>query len=306
MDLRHLEHFVAVAQERHFTRAARRLNIVQSGLSASIRALEGELGTSLFQRSTRRVDLTAAGRVLLTEAQRVLHAAREAKAAVAQVEGLQRGRLAIGSIQSLAPFLDLPASLGRFHAAFPGVEIRLSLGSSAALVEQVREGQLDLAFTQYFGPLPNDLCVRMLACEALVLACAPSHGLAGRRNLPLGGIAGEVFIDLSQDWGLRRQIDQSFRDAGLARRTGFEVNDVSMQLDLVARGLGVALVPEAVVTARAAEGRHAPVAHAELAEEICWELAMIFASSEGGRPAAAAARAMVEMLALPEWPAVDA
>ena len=91
MDLRQLEHFLAVAEEQHFTRAARRVNIVQSGLSASIRALEEELGAPLFIRSTRRVDLTAAGRVLAEEARRVLAAAQGARDAVAAVQGLAPG-----------------------------------------------------------------------------------------------------------------------------------------------------------------------------------------------------------------------
>ena len=122
MDLKQLEHFVALAEERHFTCASRRLNLVQSGLSASIRSLEEDLGGPLFIRSTRRVDLTPAGEVLFDEARRVLAAAIDARHAVTHVHELARGRLSIGAIHSLAPFVDLPASLALFRAAFSGID----------------------------------------------------------------------------------------------------------------------------------------------------------------------------------------
>src|SRR5690349_8323190 len=124
MELRQLEHFVAVAEEGHFTRAARRVHIVQSGLSASVRALERELGAQLLTRTTRRVALTEAGRALLEEARRTLAAAAAAREAVAAVQGVLRGRIAVGTLQASVA-VDLPAALGRFHAAHPGVEIGL-------------------------------------------------------------------------------------------------------------------------------------------------------------------------------------
>ena len=131
MELRQLEHFVAAAEEGHFSRAADRANIVQSGLSASIRALERELGTRLFDRTTRRVELTESGRALLTEARRVLGAAAAAREAVAGVEGLQRGTLSLGIMQSLGA-VQLPALLARFHSSHPGVDIRLRQASIIA------------------------------------------------------------------------------------------------------------------------------------------------------------------------------
>jgi len=299
MDLRQLEHVVAVAEERHFTRAARRLNIVQSGLSASVRALEEELGAPLFQRSTRRVEMTTAGRTFVAEARRVLAAARGAREAVAAVQGLRRGQLRIGTIQSLAPFVDLPALIGRFHRAHPGVEIELAQGGSAQLIDKVRDGQVDLAFTQLFDPMPRDVAARMLACEGLVVACAPSHPLAGQRDVSLVRLAGETFVELQNEWGMRRLVDRSFASVGLHRRTAFEVNDVTMLFDLVALDLGVALMPEAVVAARRADRQRAPVAYAELVPpEPCWELAVIFAGGEQltDGPGSAAARAFLDLI----------
>jgi DNA-binding transcriptional LysR family regulator len=114
MELRHLEYFVAVAEERHFTRAAERLRVAQSGLSASIRSLERDLNAELFVRHTRRVELADAGRALLTEAHRTLASAAAARDAVAAVRGLLRGSLTVGSEQCLG-VIDLPPVLAAFR-----------------------------------------------------------------------------------------------------------------------------------------------------------------------------------------------
>src|SRR5918999_450480 len=192
MEFRQLEHFVAVAEERHFTRAAQRLHIVQSGLSASIRALERELDAALFVRSTRRVELTPAGRALLPEARRTLAAARSATEAVAAVQGLLRGSLAVGTMQILPPTVDLVAVLGRFHARHPGVELRLHQAGTGTLLEGVAAGALDLAMVAPVGPVPQGISMRPLASDQLLAACAPGHRLAGRDQVDLPDLAGEV------------------------------------------------------------------------------------------------------------------
>ncbi|MDQ0010972.1 DNA-binding transcriptional LysR family regulator [Luteibacter jiangsuensis] len=274
MDLKQLEYFVAVAEERHFTRAAQRLNVVQSGLSQTIRALEDELGGPLFVRTTRSVALTAAGGVLLEEAHRVLDAARAARLAVTQVHGLARGRLRIGAIQSLAPFIDLPVTLGRFRDAFGGIDIELRFDGSADLLDEVREGRLDIAFTQPPVLPVAEVTTKLLVCEGLVAVCPPKHRLAGAHDVTLADLARESHVDLRADWGMRQLIDASFAKAGLDRRIGFEVNDMGMLLELAAQGLGIALVPESIAKNRR-DDRHArPVACADIVEdeEPCWEI----------------------------------
>jgi DNA-binding transcriptional LysR family regulator len=141
VELRQLEYFVAVADECHFTRAAKRVHVAQSGLSASIRSLESELGAPLFVRSTRQVELTEAGRALLVEARRAFGSVDAARDAVAAVQGLRRGTLSVGSLQCLH-VVHLPAVLAAFHDAHPGVEIRLRQGGTADLVEEVRSGRV--------------------------------------------------------------------------------------------------------------------------------------------------------------------
>jgi DNA-binding transcriptional LysR family regulator len=288
VELRQLEHFVAAAEERHFTRAAQRLHIVQSGLSASIRALERELGTPLFVRSTRRVELTQAGLALLPEARRTLAAATTAADAVAAVQGLVRGTLAVGTMQILPPAVDLVAILGRFHAQHPGVELRLRQAGTGTLLGEVAAGALDLALVAPVGRPPAGLVVRGLASEPLLVACAPEHPLARREEVELAELAGEPFVDFQPDWGLRMLVDRQLAAAGLDRHTALEVNDVPTLLELVAHGLGVALVPE-VVTRHPAQVRYLRLRPPAPTFEVA-------VATVGDPPASQAARVLLAML----------
>ena len=255
MELRHLEYFVAVAEERHFTRAAVRMRVAQSGLSASIRALEKDLNAELFVRNTRRVELTDAGRALLAEAHRTLASAAAARDAVAAVRGLLRGNLTVGSEQCLG-VIDLPPLLAGFRRAHPGVEIRLGYAGSGEIVEQVRLGRLNVGFVALPGPAPDGVRLIPLATEEMVLLCHPGHRLAERSEVDVAALVEEDFIDFSGDWGARRVNDQTFARADAGRRVCVEVNDVHTLLDFVHQGLGVALVPAPVSRKPHAKGLH--------------------------------------------------
>jgi len=243
MELRQLEYFVAVAEENHFTRAAKRMHVAQSGLSASIRSLERELGAALFLRNTRRVELTAAGRALLAEARRALSATDAAREAVSAVQGLLRGSLAIGSLQCLHA-VHLPAVLARFLEAHPGLDVRLRHGGSVELVEQVSAGRLDLAFVCRPSRDADDLLVTPLASEPLVLACGLKHPLADEPEVEPAALSAERFVDFQPGWGTRDLADEVLAAAGVDRRVALEVTDIHSLLDLVACDLGVALVPQ--------------------------------------------------------------
>src|SRR5512142_3134364 len=214
VELRHLEYSVAVAEERHFPRAAERMHVAQSGLSASIRALERELGADLFIRSTRRVDLTEAGRALLLEAHRTLASASAAREAVAAVQGLLRGTLAVGAEQCLG-VVSLPPLLARFRRAHPGVEIRLRHCGSTQLAEQIRTGRLDVAFVALPGRPPDGVSLLPLATEPMMLLCHPEHRLAARESVDWAALRDETFVDFSPDWGARQVSDRAFASAGL-------------------------------------------------------------------------------------------
>jgi DNA-binding transcriptional LysR family regulator len=291
MELRQLQYFVAAAKAEHFTRAAKRLNIVQSALSSSIRALEDELEAQLFVRTTRKVRLTAAGRVLLEKAEIVLAAANDARDAVSAITHAQAGKLRLGTVQGLPAFVDLPSLLARFHQRYPQVEVRLVQGGAAHLLEKVRNGILDLAFVPMFAP-PPDVTTTMIACEELVAVCAPTHALAARSAVSLAEIAAFPFIDFQPDWGTRQVVDDAFLEAGATRRTAFEVSDLSTLLELVARGLGIALVPQSVAASR----KDMVAMCAITGAETCWELVLAASASVSGD---AAPRRFSEILQLP-------
>ncbi len=263
MELRHLQHFVAVAEDQHFTRAAERLMVSQSGLSASIRALERELQAPLFVRTTRHVTLTEAGRALLGEAERVLAGVRAAQEAVAAVQGVLRGRLALGTEQCIAG-VRVPRLLAAFRERHPEVEIRLRQAGSAQLVDEVAAGRLDLAFAVTSGELPGGVRTVPLASEPMTVLCHPAHSLAARGSTGTGRaedgestahadgvteitdlstLGKEAFVDFHPDWGPRRTTDAAFAAARVRRTVTLEVNDVHSLLELVQEGLGIAVVP---------------------------------------------------------------
>ncbi|MGW5001483.1 LysR family transcriptional regulator [Streptomyces hydrogenans] len=243
MELRHLQHFVAVAEDRHFTRAAERLMVSQSGLSASIRALERDLKAPLFVRSTRRVTLTEAGRALLVEAERVLAQVRAAQEAVAAVQGVVRGTLSLGAEQCVAG-VHVAGLLATFRRRHPEVEIRLRQEGGHVLAEGVAAGRLDLAFAYRTRADSDQLRSVPLATEPMTLLCHPEHPLtAAGPALSLRDLAEEVFVDFHPGWGPRRATDAAFAAAGVPRAVSLEVNDVHSLLDLVEEDLGVAAVP---------------------------------------------------------------
>ncbi|BEP15078.1 LysR family transcriptional regulator [Acidothermaceae bacterium B102] len=248
MELRHLEHFVAVAEERSFTRAAARIHLVQSALSVSVRSLERELDARLFDRTTHHVELTDAGQALLVEARRTLHAAEAAKDAVASVRGGVRGTLRIGVMHSLG-IVDLAGMLTRYRQTWPDVTIhpRTSAEGSVGLTRSVVDGGLDLAFASLTSaPLAGCVATTM-ASEPLLLACPPGHALGRRGSVSLEQLGGATFVDFPVGWGARSSIDQLFADAGLSRDVTMEVGDVPTVAELVRAGLGFAFMARSMV-----------------------------------------------------------
>jgi DNA-binding transcriptional LysR family regulator len=280
MELRQLEYFVAVAEHRHFTRAARELHVAQSGLSASIRTLERELGAELFIRNTRTVELTDAGRALLVEARHTLNNAAAAKEAVAAVRGVLRGRLVLGTQQCLGA-LHVHEVLTRFHAAHPGVEIRLRQGGSTDLIEQVRSGDVDVAFVSAPVVSPAGVDLTELAREPMVLACGPSHRLVDNAEVELTELEKETFVDFHPGWITRDVTDLALDVAQVDRRVAIEVNDVHSLLDFVGAGLGVALVPHSF-THKRTRATFVPLQP----PAPYWRIAV--ATAAGRRPSAAA------------------
>lgn len=245
MELRQLRHFVAVAEELHFTRAAAKVHVVQSTLSASISSLEQELGTALLVRNNRRVDLTAAGQALLPDAQNALAAADHARAAVDAVRGLLSGQLSIGVIQRLGA-VDLPALLASYHRRFPRIAITLRHDPIDTLVQATADGGLDLAFVSrpYDAARVKEL---PLGTELLVLAVRHDDPLAGRDAIAITELQQREFVERRADLRTRLHIDAICAELGFQRTICAESNTPVDLVDLVGAGLGIAFLPPALV-----------------------------------------------------------
>ncbi|MFF9088981.1 LysR family transcriptional regulator [Streptomyces sp. NPDC014991] len=247
MDLQQMRYAVALAETRHFTRAAERCGVVQSSLSHGIAALERELGVTLFARSSRRVEPTGAGEAFVGRARGCLAAADLAVADAVAATGVLRGRLGVGVIVTTAA-VDVPELLQRYRGRHPQVRVALRSGRSDELVAAVRDGGLDIAFVGLpEGELPAGVEYVALDHDAHVLVAPSAHRLAGASRVTLREIAEETFVDFVAGTPGRAQSDRAFTAAGLVRDVAYEVGVVELITGLVARGLGVALLPSAFV-----------------------------------------------------------
>lgn len=249
MELRQLRAFVAVAEDRNFTRAAARLHVAQSGLSATIRSLERELGAALFSRTTRHVELTAAGEVLLDEARRTLGSAHAAIEAVAAVEGVRRGTLALGIMQATSLF-DLPRLLARYRSAYPEIELRLQQASALELGHLLAERSVDIIFRAVSDASSGLASVSLGRSPLVVIAGADCQLVDHAGAVDLRTLSDRALVSFPLGWALRTLSDRAFRASGLEPHYVFEVDDAQTLLDLVEVGLGAAVVPQAMASAR--------------------------------------------------------
>jgi DNA-binding transcriptional LysR family regulator len=251
MDLRQLEYFVAVAEEQNFTRAAARVHISQSGVSAQIRQLERELGAALLDRTGRTATLTAAGAAALGHARAALAAAAAVRQAVDEVNGLVRGRLTVGMVTActVTPLFDALAS---FRSDHPGVELTLLEDTSDRLVDRIRTGGADLALIGAAGAAPAGLEALQVVSEPLVAAVPHGHPLAVRPWLRLEDLAGHPLVCLPQGTGVRAVFDQACAERAVRPQVALQAGAPAAVADLAARGLGVAVLSESMAaTAKA-------------------------------------------------------
>ncbi|MGH2893864.1 MAG: LysR substrate-binding domain-containing protein [Solirubrobacteraceae bacterium] len=246
MELRHLEAFVAVADELHFSRAAERLQIAQSPLSQRIRTLEAELGVRLFERTNRRVRLTQAGVRILVEARATLRAADATARAAQRTREGEAGLLRLGFVASAA-FLRLPELLRVLRQAVPAAEVELLRLNSSDQLDALAEDRIDagLARVAPVGDVGWEVGVAALEPEPYLAVVAREHPLAGRRWLALGALADELWIlsGSASRSELVRGIHRMCARAGFTPRVAHEAPDLPSVMAPVAGGLGVSLVP---------------------------------------------------------------
>lgn len=246
MELRHLRYFVAVAEEGHVTRAAARLGIQQPPLSQQIRALESELGTPLFIRRPRGVALTEAGAVFLPEARSILARATHAAARAALAASGQIGELTIGLTTSASLHRLVPDILGRYTRLYPDVSLAIHEGNAADLTEMLSAGTVEAVFLRAVVARPVGIAFRQLAEEPMLLALPGSHHLAkGRTPIPISRLASERFILVRRHAapGMYADLIAACRTAGFQPVVAAEVGRMLTNLNMVAAGIGISVVP---------------------------------------------------------------
>lgn len=265
MELRHVRSFLALVEERHFGRAAARLHIAQPALSQQIKQLERDLGTVLFTRSTRRVELTEAGADLTAYARSILAEVERAEAHMAMLASGHAGRVSIGFVGT-ATYDVLPQVARTVRAELPAVSLELH-GELLApqLVEGLLDGAYDLAL---FRPGPAGHCgVRVvpLRTERLVAVLPSHHPLAGRRGIPLAALADEPFVvhPSRERSSMHERVLAACARAGFEPATLVEVGETSTLVVFVAAGHGVALVPESVQSLRVDGVTYLPLTETE-------------------------------------------
>jgi DNA-binding transcriptional LysR family regulator len=243
MDLRQLRYLVALAEERHFTRAAAREHVAQPALSQQIRRLEDELGIPLVERTTRYVRITDAGELLVARARRIMAELDAAYAELAAAKGAETGRVSVGTMHTMGP-IDLSLILAIFHQRHRGVELTVREEASEDLAQMIRDDKLDLAFLSVTERVESHgLALHQLVSEELVVLLPPGHRLAERSSVRMAELCDEEFISYRPGARLRELLFSAGRQAGFEPRVKLESNESQRIRRLVARGMGVAILP---------------------------------------------------------------
>jgi DNA-binding transcriptional LysR family regulator len=268
IELRHLRYFVAVAEELHFSRAARRLHIAQPPLSQQIRKLEQYIGHSLFSRNSRTVMLTGAGETLLERARYLLKRLEEDFETVRRVGRGEMGSLTVGFIGS-AMLTALPALLGSYRRKYPQVELRLREMTTSRLIDAVRQGAVDIAFLRDAGPTEG-LSVETVLAERFVVALPEKHPLTKRDKFTLAALRREPLVLFPRELGPRAwdKTMELCESAGFRPKIVQEAPEWLTVLRLVSSGLGFSITPACVATIKAPGAVCRELAHCPISTDI--------------------------------------
>jgi len=250
MDLKQMRYFLALAQELNFGRAAERLHIAQPPLTRHIRALEEELGTPLFVRTTKGAELTAAGQTLLEEVPNILALARRAEEQTQLAGQGYSGRLDVG-IFSSGVLNVIPRLLAEFHTERPGVKIGLHNMTKLEQIEALRERRITIGFNRLL-PDVDDITVEPVLRERFLVALHEGHRLAAKKSITLRDLDDEPMIlyPNSPVHGLAQEVAAAFRSEGLRLRVEQEVEDVVTCIALVVSGFGACITTESAANLR--------------------------------------------------------
>jgi DNA-binding transcriptional LysR family regulator len=241
MTFRQLTSFLAVARERSFSRAARKIHLSQPTLSEHIHELERELGAPLFLRRARQVALTEAGRIFEPRASRVVGAADDARRAVLDLDGLTRGSLLIGAGTTPGVYV-LPRVIAAFQSRYPGVELTLRIANSRVIEEEIRAERLDIGVVGGHVLGPGERCVAAGLLDELVLIVARNHPWARRRFVGRRDLVAERLLIRESGSATRQVMERALQHAGITVTRTMELDHTEAIKQSVMAGLGVAFV----------------------------------------------------------------
>jgi DNA-binding transcriptional LysR family regulator len=246
LDLLQLEHFLAVVEERSFTRAAQRVSRTQSAVSQSIKKLEGEIGTSLFARDVHDVSLTEAGTLLAEHARRMVRERDEAVRQVGALRELKLGTLNIAAHESAAVYL-LPAPLNAYLTKFPDIKVRIHRSRLARIPRQVLDREVQIGFVED-EPAFHELEAVEVHCDEMVLIASPRHRLAAHEQAGIRDLDGEHFVLHRQGSTTEQMVMQLFMANNTRCRVVAELWSFENIKSFVRGDVGVAIVPRVTVT----------------------------------------------------------
>jgi LysR family transcriptional activator of glutamate synthase operon len=241
MELRQLAYAEAVARHRHFTRAAEELHVAQSALSHQIRRLEAELGTRLFERTSRRVVPTEAGEALATRARRVLAEVEGVRGELDELRGLVRGRISVGALLP-AGEIEVTKLLSRFRQRFDGIEVGLREGTAGDLMALLLASELDVAFMLVSGELPEGIESERLGTEEVVAAYPPGTAPEAA-SVTAADLAGVALASPRSGSAIKLEVDRFFAAADGELLLSLESSDPYLIRCLVSDGFGPAMLP---------------------------------------------------------------
>lgn len=285
MELRHLRTLAAVARHGSFTKAAEELHLAQSAVSQQVRKLEEELGCDVLLRSSRSVELTDEGAVVLEYAHRVLAEVDGLKDELEERTGVLRGRINIGAMWPTGPY-DLAGVLGAFHQRHPEVDIHMREEIADDMLAMVRRDEIDVAYASVDPDLlGEDYAATLLWQEEFVVTMSPTHRFAGRASVTFEELAEETLVTYRENSALRRRLERALGPRGLTPRNAFICTEMSAVRALVSQGLGVAVLPRSVAEEAGPPVAWARIEQADGSELLTWPVALIWRATRKHPPA---------------------
>ncbi len=281
MELRHLRTIAAVAEHRSLTKAAAQLYLTQSAVSQQIRRLERELGVEVFRRTSRSVELTAEGRVILGYAKRVLAEVDGMHNELEDISGLLSGELRIGGVYPTGPY-DLFGMLADFRAAHPGVAIHMVESTQDDVLAALRADELDCAFAALDpDTLGDEFAATLLWKEEIVVALPSGHPLCKQKRITLEQLAAEDLIAYRDNSALRRRLERTMTERQLEPRNAFICTEMAAVRGLASKGLGVAVLPRSVAEQPGPSIELRPIGP----DRLTWPIALVWRVARRQAPA---------------------